>query len=455
MPVEIVMNLKACSRALATATIVTALSAWTLCSPAFAASEGARKLCINEGGHYPADDVIFGCDAVIADNSHKYEHAWMLGNRAWALVRKGEFDAALADQTKAIQLSDHPNSAYVARGHIYLAKGDREHALEDYNTSIAVDPKYGYGHHARANFYNGSGDFPRALADYNTAIEQSATHDRYFDRGNYYRSQGDLGKAIADYSAAIAAWPWPIVYFNERASAYEANGDQVAALNDYKKIVELPATSAMDYAYRGYALYRQDQADAAIAELDHAVRLAPSNAYAYHLRAAAWRAKGELARSLDDIRQAVRLAPENTDYVVGLGITLYAAGKFQDAMSNLPGHLPSTNEAYAMLFRYLAQERVGEPGTNQLQQSAALLKGKGWPYPLISLYLGQSSSKEAMDSAKSANEQCEAHFYVGQLHLLQKQLTQATAEMKTAAGSCAHDMYEYATSIAELARLKQ
>lgn len=449
------MVLKACSWMLATVTIANALFAGTLSAPAFAVSEGARKLCINDGGHYSADDVIFGCDAVIADNSRKHEHAWMLGNRAWALARKREFDAALVEQTKAIGLSDQPASAYVSRGHIFLAKGDRDHALEDYNTSIAIDPQYGYGHHARANFYNGIGDFSRALADYNTAIERGATSDRYFDRGNFYRNQGDLNKAIADYSAAIAAWPWPIVYFSERASAYDANGNQAAALIDYKKIIELPATSFVDYAYRGYALVRHDQADAAIAELDHGLRLAPDNAYAYYVRAAAWRAKNELARAVADNRQAIQLSPQTTDYVVGLGITLFAAGQFRDAISNLPGDLPSANQAYAILFRYLAQERIGESGTSQLQQNASLLKGKEWPYPLIALYLGQASPKAAMDSAKSVNERCEAHFYVGQWHLLNRQLAPATTELQTAAATCAHSMLEYQVTVAELARLKQ
>jgi lipoprotein NlpI len=104
---------------------------------------------------------------------------------------------------------------------------------------------------------------------------------------------------------------------------------------------------------------------------------------------------------------------------------------------------------------YLAQERKGEAGAGQLQQNAVLLKGNAWPYPVVDLYLGQASPQAVMDSARWANEKCEAHFYVGQWHLLKKQLTQASAELRTAAVTCARSMFEYGASVAELARLKQ
>jgi tetratricopeptide (TPR) repeat protein len=56
--------------------------------------------------------------------------------------RKGEYDKAIADYTKYIQLRPNDDSAYNNRGVAYKNKGDYDKAIADYEAALRIDPNH-------------------------------------------------------------------------------------------------------------------------------------------------------------------------------------------------------------------------------------------------------------------------------------------------------------------------
>lgn len=69
------------------------------------------------------------------------------GNRGLAHGRKGEYDRSIEDCSKAIALNpDDPSAAYINRSLAYSCKGEYDRAIEDCNKAIALDPNNALAH---------------------------------------------------------------------------------------------------------------------------------------------------------------------------------------------------------------------------------------------------------------------------------------------------------------------
>ena len=53
---------------------------------------------------------------------------------------RGEFDPALADYSKAINLYPKFATAFANRGDVYSKKNDKERAISEYRRALAIEP---------------------------------------------------------------------------------------------------------------------------------------------------------------------------------------------------------------------------------------------------------------------------------------------------------------------------
>jgi tetratricopeptide (TPR) repeat protein len=164
------------------------------------------------------------------------------GGIYWA---KGEYDSAIADYTKAIEINPKAAYAYGGRGFAYASKGDYDRAIADATKAIEIDPKEPNAYASRCKAYRSKGDNERAIADCNKLIELYPKEaNGYSDRGNAYRGTGEYDRSIADLTRAIELDPDDLRYFAARAQSYEAKGDRDKAIEDYNRALTLPAEFA-------------------------------------------------------------------------------------------------------------------------------------------------------------------------------------------------------------------
>jgi len=94
--------------------------------------------------------------------------------RGIALYRRGRLDEAIADLGKAITLKQHPRF-YDDRGNLLVQKGDFEGALIDLNRAIEIDPKYAKAYGDRGIVRLMRGDDADAELDFKKCFELDKT----------------------------------------------------------------------------------------------------------------------------------------------------------------------------------------------------------------------------------------------------------------------------------------
>jgi lipoprotein NlpI len=249
--------------------------------------------------------------------------------------------------------------------------------------------------------------------------------------------------------------PKDVAAYYNRAMAYYNSEDIERAIADYTKVIELDPQHADAYNHRGLAYQHSGAIDRAIIDYGKAIEIDPGHADAYENRGNAYAVKGDYDRAIADHTKAIELDPEDSAYVRSLGIARYGNADFSGAAVDLLRAVELEDDVYAMLFRYLARTRAGEAATAELEANVGRLKNKGWPYAVTELYLGKRSPEATLGAAsKDDEDRCEAHFYVGQWHVLRGKLAEARKEFEIAANTCTKTFIEYEVALAELRRLK-
>ncbi|MFX0200285.1 MAG: tetratricopeptide repeat protein [Candidatus Hodarchaeota archaeon] len=129
-------------------------------------------------------------------------------SRGVAHDKKGNFELAIRELSKAIELKPGWALLYVARGNAYGNKGNFYEAIKDYNKAITLDPTFAYAYTERGVTYAGNGDYERAIRDFNIAIKlDSKNASAYKNRGNAFFYQGRFALAEADYRAYLRMKP--------------------------------------------------------------------------------------------------------------------------------------------------------------------------------------------------------------------------------------------------------
>jgi PQQ-dependent catabolism-associated CXXCW motif protein len=207
------------------------------------------------------------------------------------------------------------------------------------------------------------------------------------------------------------------------------------------------------YHRRGVYYIDTKQYDGAIGEFTRAINLSPTRADAYYQRGKAYVSKQAFAEARSDFDKAIALSPSETDYLANRGFVNFYVGDFKQAAADFQS--AGGTHPYIMLFRYLARARLGDAtAAMQLEAEAASRTTKVWPYPVIELFTGKISLEATMEAAKTRNQVCEAHFYIGEWHLLRGETTAAVNHLSTAGSTCPSHYEERIAAVADLARIR-
>ena len=182
------------------------------------------------------------------------------GSRGDAYSSEGQFDRAIADYTVAIELDPNNDTAYLNRGNAYDEKGEYNNAIADYTSAITLNPRLEDAYNNRGVVYNETHNYNRAIADYTRAIELAPNDsEAYYNRGRTYDNKGEYDNAMTDYNTALAMNPnYPEAY-SSRGYVYFEQGNYDASINDYTRAIELDPRSSTSYHYRGLAYQKLGQ----------------------------------------------------------------------------------------------------------------------------------------------------------------------------------------------------
>ena len=99
-------------------------------------------------------------------------------NQGVALYEAGEYEKAVAEYTKAIELDPKLASAYYNRGLAYFKMRQYDSALADFNKAIELDPRSSTAWVGRGIALEGLGKYKEALEAYNKSLEINPNDQR-------------------------------------------------------------------------------------------------------------------------------------------------------------------------------------------------------------------------------------------------------------------------------------
>jgi tetratricopeptide (TPR) repeat protein/V8-like Glu-specific endopeptidase len=263
----------------------------------------------NEQGNYQG--ALIDYDKSINLNPN---YSFAYNNRGILKDQLNDIPGALADYNKAITLDPNNANAYSNRGLLKDEKlNDTSGALADYNKTITLDPNNAIAYSNRGNLKaNKLNDIPGALADYNKAIALDPNNSiSYYNRGSLKNNKlNDIPGALADYNKAIALNPNnAIAYSNRGLLKKNKLNDVPGALADYNRAITLNPNDASAYISRGILKAEKlDSTPGALADFNKAITLDPNNANAYQNRGVLKHLKlNDTPGAITDLRQAAKL----------------------------------------------------------------------------------------------------------------------------------------------------
>jgi lipoprotein NlpI len=240
-----------------------------------------------------------------------------------------------------------------------------------------------------------------------------------------------------------------------------AAGDWDRAIAACSRLVAMrslkSAERAAAHLNRGVAYLRKGDADRALADLNAALEIDPADVVALNRRGEAYAAKADFQRAFADFSEAVRLNPRYPLAFRNRARIHFYRGNFDAAAEDFRfAEQADPGNGYSLLWRYVAEARAGVVDRAGLFKGASLVR-EGWPKPLVLHFLGDVSEADmlraaAANLAERREQECEAHFFLGQKQILAGANDAAIASLRQALSLCPRHMVEHHATRVELQR---
>ncbi len=272
-----------------------------------------------------------------------------------------DFESAIVEFNKALQVNPNDSLAYVRRGFSHNYLGDIEKAYKDYDSALRTNPALRNEEYITCVFYKTSDDS-------NTIIDKcTETLDKYkgfslayFKRGIAYRDIGNYEQAIRDYSEAIRLYPKFAYAYNTRAVVYiDPRKNYSAAISDTTTAIRLKPDFDSAYYNRGLAYFSLKNYDSALADFTRVVQLKPGDSDAYYYRGRIYYDQDNYSQAITNFSRAISLAPKEVESYRYRGICYFSQGDYQAAINDYTQAISLQPSVNSYKNRALAYDKIG------------------------------------------------------------------------------------------------
>ena len=120
-------------------------------------------------------------------------------DRAFDYHHEKQFDRAIAEYNRALELEPANADAYFWRGAAYERTGELDRALADFRQAIALDPDHVKAYDMLGRVLQDRNEFAASVRYLTRAIElEPEEGSHYYSRGRAYYALGQREQALAD-----------------------------------------------------------------------------------------------------------------------------------------------------------------------------------------------------------------------------------------------------------------
>ncbi|GHV02365.1 hypothetical protein FACS189485_02590 [Spirochaetia bacterium] len=228
-------------------------------------------------------------------------------------IEKAECRLAVEDYSAAIKLNPNDTEAYRERGWIYYFMGDDQKALADYNHLISINPDMISAYRWRGEIYSRQNKLQAAMDDFDKAISLDKEGSlAYWGRGEVYEKKGDLDNAFADFREAARLDDDFWAYDLKLGDKYKEREEYQKAIEAYSEGIKKDPTLYHAYIDRAGAYGKLDNNEAAIADLTKTIQILTEKEDSwvynpYALRGKLYYNTGKYTSAVEDLSSAIEL----------------------------------------------------------------------------------------------------------------------------------------------------
>lgn len=234
----------------------------------------------------------------------------------------GNYQAALIDSQRTIDLAPAFMDAYLCRGEAYLKLGNHPAALSDYSYAIQLDPGLAPSYLGRGIVHGQLRQYPKAIEDLSQAIQLNPDLvDALFQRGMIYLYTHQIQRSLLDFEQVLRLQPSANAHYN-MAIAQFINGMDNKAILSLNDALALDADFVSAYYLRGSLYDALGKRDTAIVDFRQAIKLDvnqdkidPGDQYGFYARGVAHYRMGDLTMAIVDLEQAAQLCQDHQDVI--------------------------------------------------------------------------------------------------------------------------------------------
>jgi tetratricopeptide (TPR) repeat protein len=231
----------------------------------------------------------------------------------------------LNDLYAFIQQGSDVFRAYAMRGYVrcLLVKSDSddkayEPAMADITRALELSPDVPFARFVRGMIAARRGNNDGAIADLSWAIENGCDHqEALYYRGLALAMKGETDRAIPDLTEALKSYPNDPALYAWRAQLYVDKEDFDRALADFDQLVRLQPNDALVYLQRSILFLCKGDNRRAMVDIEQVVRLEPRSAFARFVHAIMlyfMEPKSDRALALAEMDRAIDLEPGGIVY---------------------------------------------------------------------------------------------------------------------------------------------
>jgi WD40 repeat protein/serine/threonine protein kinase/tetratricopeptide (TPR) repeat protein len=284
---------------------------------------------------------IWGVPSPTMENSAVHADALV---RAWhreQALSSPDWPGAIFHLRRLVERDPGDHSIVNEIGNAWEAKGRPDQVIAVYREVIRLQPDSATAYSHLGGALERDGVLEEAVAAYKEAIRLEPEFDwHHYTLGRALRKLGRLDEAIAELRKAGQLKPTGYGAPAELGLALAEQGRLDDAITAYRESLGIAPGQPSVHGYLGLALSRKQMTKEAIAAFEAALRLDPGSALAQHQLARLLATCPELRfrdpqRAVALAQSAVKLAPKNGEFQNTLGMALYRAGRWKEAIAAL------------------------------------------------------------------------------------------------------------------------
>ncbi len=257
-------------------------------------------------------------------------------NRGAAYNKLQQYDKAIIDFNRALEINPQDASSYNNRGFSFLQSDQNEEALNDFNKALEFNPSYYEVYINRGNALKGKGDVVSALEDYKKSLLLNSSQPKsYYNIGLTYAENDNPDSAIVYYNKAIAQLPNYTAAYLNRGIAYAGMKRYDIALENYNLVLQIDPYDEMAYSNRGILYFDTGNFSQAIDDFSKAIELNPQRSQTYYLRGKVNFVEKNYAAALEDYNQALLLDDTFVNAYIKRALLYSEIGHFEQAINDI------------------------------------------------------------------------------------------------------------------------